>query len=169
MSSQCVPSFSSVYLLSSDFFLRSLPLTPPLFPPHMGFTFGFAEHSLNVILWYIIWSHLLAVTTSHMDTSQARQREVVRFCPGELWPFNLTLFTVVIIYSSWKCSQNTNCAYVDLCLSLSFSLKEPVGGFHPLLLLAVNRPCQRCVCACVREQKVRNLGVSRGLSGNCAS
>lgn len=65
---------------------------PTLFSPHMGFTFGFTEHFLNAILRYIIWSHSLPVTTSHVDASWVSQAEAVTYCPGELWPFNLTLF-----------------------------------------------------------------------------
>lgn len=109
---------------------------------HMGFTFGLAENFLSVILWYIIWGHSLPVTTSHVNTSWVSQGEAVIICPGELWPFNLTLFTVVIIYNAWKCDQNTN---GTMKVSCSLTL-NPIGGIW--VLLAVNHLFQRCVCVC---------------------
>lgn len=158
----CHLSVSPSFLLNiSSVFWLCPPLSashPTLLSPHMGFAFGFPQHFLNVILWYIIWSHLLPVTTSHVDTSWVSQGEAVRFCPGELWPFNLTLFAAVIIYNAWKCNQNTNGACVGLSLSFSLGACWWCISFHPLLLPVVNRLRQRCVCACVREQKVRNFG-----------
>lgn len=71
MSAQCIPLQLN---MSSGL---SPPLSashPTLFSPHMGFTFGSTDRFLNVILWYIIWSHLLPVTTSRVDTSRVKPR-----------------------------------------------------------------------------------------------
>lgn len=128
--------------------LPSLPETPTLLPPHMGFTFGLTEHFLNVILWCIIWRHSLPVTNSRADTSWVSQGETFRFHQGELRPFNLTPFAPVIIYTAWSVIKiQAVLTWVLYCSSLW----EPVGGvcFPPVLLPVVNRLCQRFVCMCV--------------------